>query len=784
MRLCAAYVFILGLTAYGMAHAQDTTGTGSVAGHVTLDGQPLAFVTVCVIDSPRCVTSGDDGSFRIPDLRAGDYRLEITPPGQPSIISDAIDVHAGLTRQVDIVVPRLDALRESVSVIATSLGPPPEAKTSAFLVSWATIFKSAGSLQDVSRYVQSLPGVVVGSNDFRNDIIVRGGSPLENLFIVDNIEVPNINSFANFASAGGTVSLLDAGVIRDVTFLTGGYPASFTNRASSVLQVVQREGDREGFHGRATVGFAGSGAIIEGPLRGGHGSWIVSARRSFLDFFTNDIGFGGVPVLYSVNAKVVLDVGRRDRLWVVNVAGLDRIRLGRTEGTQPDEEVFNFDIRYRGKRSAVGVNWQRVFGKGVGLLGVTHSYASVSSTVKDLVRDGMPQQNVGVDDLIATSPTVYSEGSGEAEWTVKYDLTRTLGRLGTLQTGSTAKLFRLRYRMDSPFGSDSPYAARGDAYPIALRLRTSSPQTGAYLQLTSTPVKRLDATIGMRVDRYSYLDATRISPRASAQYAITPRLSATGAFGRYFQLPPFLFLASFAENRSLSPLRATHWVGGLKYAASPTTRVGVEVYRKTYGDYPVSRDVPSLSMANIGDTFNVREVLFPLVSAGHGLARGVELSAERVDTGTWWGQANLALSRAQHSGRDDVLRSGSFDYPVALNLTGGRRLSTKWELAGRATVLGGRPYTPFDPALSFVQRRGVYDLTQVNTVRAPAYARIDLRADRRFMFTTSELLVFVGVQNATNRRNFGGATWNRELNAQEANAQLGLFPLAGLEWRF
>ena len=172
------------------------------------------------------------------------------------------------------------------------------------------VLKSAGALQDVSRYVQSLPGVVIGTNDFRNDIIVRGGSPLENLFIVDNIEIPNINSFANFASAGGTVSILDAELLQDVTFLTGGYPAPYINRTSSVLQVTQREGNRQEFGGWATLGFAGAGAILEGPIAGGKGSWIVSARRSFLDFFTDDVGFGGVPVLYTLNAKAVYDLTR------------------------------------------------------------------------------------------------------------------------------------------------------------------------------------------------------------------------------------------------------------------------------------------------------------------------------------------------------------------------------------------------------------------------------------------------------------------------------------------
>ena len=191
---------------------------------------------------------------------------------------------------------------------APAFQAPEEVKNSGFLVQPREILKSAGALQDVSRYVQGLPGVAIGTNDFRNDIIVRGGSPLENLFVVDNVEIPNINTFANFASAGGTVSLLDAELLQDVTFLTGGYPAPYINRTSSVLQVTQREGSRQAFGGWATLGFAGAGVILEGPINGGKGSWVVSARRSFLDLFTDDVGFGGVPVLYTINAKAVYDL--------------------------------------------------------------------------------------------------------------------------------------------------------------------------------------------------------------------------------------------------------------------------------------------------------------------------------------------------------------------------------------------------------------------------------------------------------------------------------------------
>ncbi len=743
----------------------------------------MPAATICVAATKRCEVSGAEGEFRFGDLRAGVYRLEITIAGQTSIVTEPVPVRAGLDQRLELIVPPAsDALEQTVTVTASSVVAA-EIKSSRFLVPPEAILKDAGALQDVSRFVQSLPGVVIGSNDFRNDIIVRGGSPLENLFIVDNVEVPNINTFANFASAGGTVSILDANLIQDVTFLTGGYPAAFQNRTSSVLQVTQREGNRQRFGGRGTVGFAGAGGILEGPLRDGRGSWIVSARRSFLDVFTNDVGFGGVPVLYTFNGKAVYDVGPSDRLWLVNLTGVDRIRLGLTDSLDLEEEIANFDIRYQGWRSATGFNWQHIFGqRGVGLLGVTHSSARVVSTVKDLVHDG-PIDGLPVEEAIARGPVVFREDSGEDETTVKYDAT-AYSRMGKLQAGGSLKLFRIGYDAASPFGSDNPYAPSGSSDAFILDSRLTTSQTGGYLQGTFDLAKRINLTAGGRVDNYALLGQTRLSPRAGITVQATGKLSVYTTTGIYYQQPPFLFLTAFPENQQLVPFRATHVVAGAAWRLAPTIRLTVEAYRKEYRDYPVAAAYPTLSLANLGDTFNVREVLFPLVSDGTGRADGIELFAERRGPGPWSGQATLAFARARHAGLDGVRRPGSYDYPVVFNATGTRRLNARWEIAGRVSYLGGRPYTPFDIAASTAQRRGVYDLTRVNAERLPAYFRIDARVDRTFTFGAQVLLIFAGAQNVTGHRNVAQDSWNRRTNTSDRSEQLGVFPLVGLDWRF
>lgn len=770
-----------------LTFAQDTTAIGALSGSLRdADGKPAANLKICAAEVKRCETVNAEGQFRFTDLRAANYTLVVTTATGQELKAAMVEVRAGVENNVAVLLPKLDAVEQSITVTDSIFLPPEEVKNSGYLIGQREIYKSAGSLQDVSRYVQSLPGIAIGSDDFRNDIIVRGGSPLENLFIVDNIEIPNINAFANFSSAGGTVSLLDSALIQDATFLTGGYPAPFINRTSGVLQIAQREGDREKFRARATLGFAGAGTILEGPIKKDKGSWVVSVRRSFLDLFTDNIGFGGVPVAYTYNAKALYDLSPRDRIWVANISGNDRIRLGAAEGNEdPDEEINNLDIRYNGWRSATGFNWQRLFGeRGVGLLGVTHSEARINSTVRDLVRLSVPPPGQSIDDQINNAPTVFSEASAEGESTIKYDLTSYLPMIEKLQVGGSFKIFRLRYNTASPLGEDTPFSAVPGINRFAVNTRFNAYQTGLYVQSTRNFGTRWNLTYGGRYDNYQYLGSSRFSPRAGLSYRISNRLSWRASYGQYFQQPFFQFIAVFPQNRTLIPWRADHYVTGFTYVASPTVRMTLEVYQKDYKDYPVSSQFPTLSLANVGDTFDVSSILFPLTSAGRGRVRGIEFFVEKRFSEKWFGQLNVARQQARQGGLDGIRRPASFEYPYIFNAVGGYRLTKKWELSLRASYLTGRPFTPFDAAESTRQRRPIFDLSRVNAERLPDYFRLDLRLDRTLMVRGKPLLLFFGANNVTNRQNVAGFTWNRRLNRQQENEQLGIFPNVGIDWRF
>lgn len=759
-----------------LLRCQDTAGVGAVTGTVTgRDGAAVAAVKVCILTTARCAVTDERGAFRLTEVRVGDYQLEIAAPQLQPFTSAPVSVRAGLEAQIQITLPTLDAVQQSITVSESVFVAPEEVKTSSFLVERQEIFKSAVAQMDVSRYVQSLPGVAVGRDSMRNDLIVRGGSPLENLFVVDNIEIPNINTFANFASAGGLTSILDADLIRDVNFMSGGYPAPFINRTSSVLQIAAREGSRDAFSARLSASILTGGMILEGPLgRGGKGSWVTSIKRSFLEVVKGAFD-NSPPVIYTFNTKGTYDLSPRDRIWAVNFSAIDSIHLlPKLKATDKDPQ--SIDLVYGGRRFATGLNWQHLFGaRGVGLFGVSHSEARVSQTVKDVGRYGLPT---------AATPILYQENNHEGETTLKYDLTVDTPGLGKVQTGGSFKTFRIRYNTAQPLGVDNPFSPIRDVNPFSLSRRFLAYQSGAYFQSSRNLTSRLSLTWGGRFDNYQLLSKNRFSPRVGLSYKVSENLSLRASYGHYYQQPLFLLIESFPQNRALTPIRSTHMVAGFTYILGPTVRMSVEAYQKDYKDYPVSVQFPSFSLASAGDTFDVTEILMPYTSAGRGRARGIEFFVEKKFRGRWFAQANLSLSSTRFSALDGIRRPGTYDYPVVVNTVVGYKLTPKWDVSAAFRAMSGRPYTPFNEALSTEQNREIYDLGRVNGLRAPAYFRPDIRFDRTFTVRNKPLLFWVGIQNVLNRRNVTGVRWNQNTNRSENYRQEGLFPMVGIDWKF
>jgi hypothetical protein len=287
-------------------------------------------------------------------------------------------------------------------------------------------------------------------------------------------------------------------------------------------------------------------------------------------------------------------------------------------------------------------------------------------------------------------------------------------------------------------------------------------RTFAYGQLTArTPGETLTATLGLRVDDSGALDdGTAFSPRLSARWRLAEEWSLSGAVGLFHQTPAPVTLAVREEgervNAGLRPIRVRQLVASGAWQPSDGVRVALEAFRKDYSRYPVSRDDPRISLANLGGDFGFVGAE-PLIPVGEGRTRGLELSVQKKLTGRVYALGAYTLSESEFAGADGVLRPSAWDVRHTLDLTGGYRIGDRWELGSRLRVLSGRPFTPFDADASAAEYalsgRGVPDFDRIGEVRTGTYARWDVRAERRFWFSGWNAVLYIDVQNVLDREN-------------------------------
>ncbi len=379
----AALLLALAASAFPQEQPAPASMNGKIVG-VVIDRrsrQPVPGANVVIEQTTHGASTGEDGRFIITGVPVGTYTVRCSCVGYTAVrLSDVV---VGTGRPVQLEA-RLD--EESLSnvdeVVATGslFSRPKEVTTSSYGLNYEEIRRAPGALGDVDRIMQSMPGVVP-TNDQRNDLVVRGGSPSENLTLVDNVEVPNLSHFGTQGASGGPISMLNTEFIREADFMAGGFPAQYGGKLSSVLNVLLREGNRENIAGDVDVSFAGAGVIAEGPL-GSRGSWMAAARRSFLDLIIHNYGLTAVPRYSNYQAKAVYDLDAENKLWFVSLGGVDRIEFSAENGSSVNYSMLN--IISGGWRTISGLNWQMLWGKaGYGVLGISDALDVFDQTVHD-----------------------------------------------------------------------------------------------------------------------------------------------------------------------------------------------------------------------------------------------------------------------------------------------------------------------------------------------------------------------------------------------------------------
>jgi len=318
---------------------------GAIQGRVynEKNNEPLEFATIQIQGTLAGTTSDLDGKFVFTGVDPGFVRLIVSYVGFETTVSAEIQVQGNQTAFIDIAVPESSTLINEIVVRPNMNLKKIESPVSFATVGVKDIEKAAGVNRDVSKVLQTLPGV--GATDpNRNDLIVRGGGPTENVFYLDGIEIPIINHFATQGSSGGVVGVINPDFVREINFYTGAFPASRPNALSSVMDIRQKDGSRDRIHTKLAVGASDAAFTLDGPI-GEKSTFIVSARQSYLQLLFKLIGLPFLPTYNDFQVKYKVQLDQKNELSFIGIGAIDNMTLNtglQETGTEAQRYLLDY----------------------------------------------------------------------------------------------------------------------------------------------------------------------------------------------------------------------------------------------------------------------------------------------------------------------------------------------------------------------------------------------------------------------------------------------------------
>ena len=783
--------------------AEDNPSTGKIRGKVTdrESNAPIPFVSVYIEGLPIGGTTDENGEYEIMDVPVGIHNIGFTLVGYRPLMKTNISVSTNRTTELSIRLEQ-EVIQMETIVVKTKpyyFEKDPEAEVSGKTIDREEIMNFSGSVLDIQRVVQILPSVVSGS-DQMNEIIVRGGNYGENLFIMDGIEIPNPNHFAQQGIGGGPISMLRAEFIQDVSFMAGAFPARYGDKASSVMDITLRKGTKDRMLTNLDMGMAGIGLMAEGPL-GEKGSFLLSARKSFLDLIISSTGLTAVPQYYNLQGKFTFNIFENHTLMWNSVYANDHIKIvDQEEDIGYNQGVENVDSG--GDQIINGITlkslWTGNF-YSVGVLSVIKNTYDID-VWENVHNTRMPQ---------------FKNSSTEQETQLKYDLSWQVGK-SELSGGFSLKQAHFDHNVladiDTVFTYDTSFTNAKDDTIIGTRWiypqwkddnNVNSLKSAVHAQIRFTPFDRLNLRVGGRYEHFSYNGKGHFAPRLGLRLKIARDFWFNGAYGIHYQSPAYISLTSHDDNKNLDYYHTEQSVLGIEWYPWTDTRLTLEGYTKRYADVPVNE---SWTRKPYDPWYSSNG---KLVNAAKGHSYGIEFFIQKKMSGSFMYIVSYSNYRAYFKDpRTGDKRPWDFDHRNVFTTSVSKRwtlinsgwyknmktkfwyktlswllpfgdevmLSTKWR------YVGGRPYT--QP--NYYRKYHIW-LTENNTIfndrRIPDYHRLDIRLDRRFYFKGWSLVVYFDFINFYNRKNVWSYSRN-EFGEVENIYQFTTLPIGGFNVEF
>ena len=723
---------------------------------------PVEDAVIEILNTGNKTTTDSTGNFFFQNLKYDSYQIKISGTGYDPLIKSDLIVYASKPLELIIKLNSKGIITDQIDVEANYFQKSSDVNISSLNLDFEEIRRAPGATEDISRMIQTIPGVSIG-NDQRNDIIVRGGSPAENLILIDGIEIPNINHFGTDGSTSGAIGFINVKFIQETGILTGGFPTTFGDKLSSVIDISFREGSKKKFYSDINLSIAGFGGIFEGPLSE-KGSYLFSVRRSYLELIKNSIRLTSVPNYWDFNLKADYEISPKDKITLIGLLGLDKIDFSEESAennpygnSQDDQKTF-----------AAGINYKKLFKKGF-----------IQTVLSDSYTDNYIVQIDGQSALIK-----FENKANNNEIILKSDLNYQLSSNLSLNTGVGGKYAGIKNYL---FLKGDTNAAGFVFDTINTDSKFNAVKLFGHANLTSKFLKdRLVVNTGVRLDYFDYIRLkTYFSPRIGASYKITPVTSLNAAAGIYYQSPEYIWLSSHPDNKNLNSIRSDHYILGLDHFFSGDLKATVELFYKNYKDYPVWKDIPTYILIDGGTEFGPN-IVGEAVSAGTGYVKGIDVSLQKKLSSQkgLYGIINYSYINTGFTALAGGEKPGAFDPGHQFTLIAGYQFSSGWLAGLKFKYSGGRPYTPLDYDASKRVNREVYATDDFNSARYPYYMRIDMRVDKKFDFSKASLVCYIELQNLFDRENIYSYYWNEDNKKPGTIYQWAFFPVGGISIQF
>lgn len=704
--------------------------------------QPLEFINVMIVGLNKGGVTNAEGKFSIGQVPPGIYRLQASAIGYktvttPEYILSTRDLH------IQIEMEENQTELEGVTVTASPFRRDIESPVSLRIIGLQEIEKSPGANRDISRIVQSYPGVAFSPIGYRNDLIVRGGSPSENRFYLDGVEIPNINHFSTQGASGGPVGILNADLIREVNFYTGAFPTDKGNALSSVLDFKLRDGDMERNSLKATLGASEVSLASNGHL-GKKTSYLVSVRQSYLQFLFDMLGLPFLPTFTDAQFKLKTRFDARNELTVLGLGGIDKMKLNTKADDEDNEYILSYLPKIQQETFTLGAVYRHYAGAHVQSVVASHSYLNNRNTKY--------QQNDESD------PDHLMLRLRSTEQNTQFRLENSSSFRNWKVTVGTS----LDYSQYSNTTFQKVYTDRAQTFDYHTYLGIM--RWGLFGTVNYTSIdERFTASLGLRADANNYSAAMKdlsdqLSPRLSLSYQLTEHWSLSGNAGLYYQLPPYTALGFknnnglYANKYALRYMQVSQGSIGLNWRKGDTFEVSVEGFYKDYDKIPLSvaDDIPLTCKGNdygvIGNEL--------LTSTAQGRSYGAELLLKWLIAKKLNLASSFTLFKSEYrTDKESEYIASAWDNRFIFNLRGTYNLPRHWSVGMKVSCIGGAPYTPYDADKSSLvtawnaQGKPYYDYTRYNEERLPAFTQVDIRIDKTFYLKRCMLGFYIDLQN-------------------------------------